>query len=123
MNSITAHGPKLRSFIRPAIKEPTGRFSSSFRQSSSTKSTRNWAVASVTEDSKVVSVGKSYPKDDEKPASGNGSDDFKNPKFDGKGESDEFEKLVSRGINATIVLGMGTLAVTKLLSIDHDYWH
>ncbi|KAJ4905679.1 Peroxisomal membrane 22 kDa (Mpv17/PMP22) family protein [Raphanus sativus] len=30
---------------------------------------------------------------------------------------------MSRGINAAIVLAAGTVAVTKLLSIDHDYWH
>jgi protein Mpv17 len=31
--------------------------------------------------------------------------------------------LTSRAINATIVLGFGAFAVTKLLTIDHDYWH
>ncbi|KAK7335506.1 hypothetical protein VNO80_27392 [Phaseolus coccineus] len=29
----------------------------------------------------------------------------------------------SSTINAVIVLGFGTFAVTKLLTIDHDYWH
>lgn len=28
-----------------------------------------------------------------------------------------------RLLNAAIVLGAGTLAITKLLTIDHDYWH
>ena len=28
-----------------------------------------------------------------------------------------------RLLNAAIVLGAGTLAITKLLSIDHEYWH
>ncbi|EYU26133.1 hypothetical protein ABFS82_08G108600 [Erythranthe guttata] len=28
-----------------------------------------------------------------------------------------------RLINAAIVLGAGSLAITKLLTIDHDYWH
>ncbi|KAL3509431.1 hypothetical protein ACH5RR_028832 [Cinchona calisaya] len=28
-----------------------------------------------------------------------------------------------RLLNAAIVLGAGTFAITKLLSIDHDYWH
>lgn len=28
-----------------------------------------------------------------------------------------------RFFNAAIVLGAGTLAITKLLTIDHDYWH
>lgn len=31
--------------------------------------------------------------------------------------------LTSRAINAAIILGFGTFAVTKLLTIDHDYWH
>jgi protein Mpv17 len=31
--------------------------------------------------------------------------------------------LTSRAINATILLGFGAFAVTKLLTIDHDYWH
>jgi protein Mpv17 len=31
--------------------------------------------------------------------------------------------MTSRAINATIVLGFGTLAVSRLLTIDHDYWH
>ena len=33
------------------------------------------------------------------------------------------EKLIDRTINATIVLAAGTFAVTKLLTIDSDYWH
>ncbi|KAB2047622.1 hypothetical protein ES319_A13G060100v1 [Gossypium barbadense] len=41
---------------------------------------------------------------------------------DGDGH-DDVEKLSSRAINASIVLGFGTLAVSKLLTIDHDYWH
>ncbi|CAH2036521.1 unnamed protein product [Thlaspi arvense] len=38
-------------------------------------------------------------------------------------ESDETEKMIDRSINATIVLAAGTYAITKLLTIDHDYWH
>lgn len=38
-------------------------------------------------------------------------------------ENKDSDRLVSRGINAAIVLAAGTVAVTKLLSIDHDYWH
>ena len=33
------------------------------------------------------------------------------------------EKLIERTINATIVLAAGTFAITKLLTIDSDYWH
>ncbi|KAH1218488.1 Protein SYM1 [Glycine max] len=38
-------------------------------------------------------------------------------------ESVDMEKLIDRTINATIVLAAGTFAVTKLLTIDSDYWH
>ncbi|KAI7733127.1 hypothetical protein M8C21_026146 [Ambrosia artemisiifolia] len=38
---------------------------------------------------------------------------------DGKG----IERFASKAINASIVLGFGTLAVTRLLTIDHEYWH
>ena len=31
--------------------------------------------------------------------------------------------LTGRAINAAIILGFGAFAVTKLLTIDHDYWH
>lgn len=42
---------------------------------------------------------------------------------DGNGGDEDFEKLIDRAINATIVLAAGSFAVTKLLTIDHDYWH
>lgn len=35
----------------------------------------------------------------------------------------DVKKLIDRVINATIVLAAGSFAVTKLLTIDHDYWH
>lgn len=38
-------------------------------------------------------------------------------------ENAEMEKMIDRSINATIVLAAGTYAITKLLTIDHDYWH
>lgn len=41
----------------------------------------------------------------------------------GKGDNYEFDRLRSKTINATIVLAGGTLAITRLLTIDHDYWH
>lgn len=37
-------------------------------------------------------------------------------------ENEEMEKVIDRTINATIVLAAGTFAITKLLTIDHDYW-
>ncbi|KAL2483652.1 Peroxisomal membrane 22 kDa (Mpv17/PMP22) family protein [Forsythia ovata] len=39
------------------------------------------------------------------------------------GEEVDIRRLIDRAINATIVLAAGTFAVTKLLTIDHDYWH
>ncbi|CAJ1956965.1 unnamed protein product [Sphenostylis stenocarpa] len=39
-----------------------------------------------------------------------------------EGEED-VEKLIDRTINATIVLAAGAFAITKLLTIDSDYWH
>ncbi|XP_010479814.1 PREDICTED: uncharacterized protein LOC104758621 [Camelina sativa] len=38
-------------------------------------------------------------------------------------ENEEMEKMIDRTINATIVLAAGSYAITKLLTIDHDYWH
>ncbi|KAJ6776340.1 PEROXISOMAL MEMBRANE PROTEIN 2 PXMP2 MPV17 [Salix koriyanagi] len=35
----------------------------------------------------------------------------------------ESGRLIDRTINAMIVLGAGTYAITKLLTIDHNYWH
>ncbi|KAG6385486.1 hypothetical protein SASPL_154321 [Salvia splendens] len=40
------------------------------------------------------------------------------------GNSEEgIERQIDRAINATIVLAAGSFAITKLLTIDHDYWH
>ncbi|KAI9093356.1 hypothetical protein K1719_027370 [Acacia pycnantha] len=36
---------------------------------------------------------------------------------------EEMERLIDRTINATIVLAAGSFAITKLLTIDSDYWH
>ncbi|KAL6975382.1 hypothetical protein U1Q18_024177 [Sarracenia purpurea var. burkii] len=41
----------------------------------------------------------------------------------GDGGEENAEKLIDRAINATMVLTAGTFAITKLLTIDHDYWH
>ncbi|XP_068668994.1 uncharacterized protein [Aristolochia californica] len=39
-----------------------------------------------------------------------------------KAEEEDIDRLIDRAINATIVLAAGTFAVTKLLTIDRDYW-
>ncbi|OIT01817.1 PREDICTED: uncharacterized protein LOC109226682 [Nicotiana attenuata] len=41
----------------------------------------------------------------------------------GKLEQEDMERVIDRAINATIVLAAGSFAITKLLTIDHDYWH
>ncbi|KAJ4729860.1 Peroxisomal membrane (Mpv17/PMP22) family protein [Melia azedarach] len=72
---------------------------------------RNWIIGSVTEDKEVVSLK-------------NESKELEAVSSEEKGrEVDENDRLITRAINATIVLGAGTVAVTKLLTIDHDYWH
>ncbi|KAI3825770.1 hypothetical protein L1987_07399 [Smallanthus sonchifolius] len=38
-------------------------------------------------------------------------------------EGEDLDKLMDRVINATIVLAAGTFGITKLLTIDCDYWH
>ncbi|KAG6519047.1 uncharacterized protein LOC121967265 [Zingiber officinale] len=38
-------------------------------------------------------------------------------------DEEDVEKSVDRAINAAIVLAAGTFAITKLLTIDSDYWH
>lgn len=38
-------------------------------------------------------------------------------------EGESVDKLMDRGINAAIVLAAGTFGITKLLTIDYDYWH
>ncbi|KAM7269891.1 hypothetical protein ACFE04_029105 [Oxalis oulophora] len=62
---------------------------------------RNFVIQSVTQDKEVIELPK--PKKDY--------------------DDDDDDRLMSRGVNAAIVLGFGTFAVTKLLTIDHDYWH
>lgn len=42
---------------------------------------------------------------------------------DERSENEDMVRLVDRMINATIVLAAGTFAVSKLLTIDRDYWH
>lgn len=46
------------------------------------------------------------------------------PKFIWFAKSPEQENMfIDRAINATIVGSAGILAVTKMLTVDHDYWH
>lgn len=87
-----------------------------------TSKRRKWVIGSVTEDKEVVSVNNKQLKHDKNSLLANGSED-EALSSDDKGEVGDNDKLISRAINATIVLGAGTFAVTRLLTIDHDYWH
>lgn len=42
---------------------------------------------------------------------------------EGEGKAEDFERLMDRSINAAIVLAAGSFAITKLLTVDADYWH
>lgn len=50
-------------------------------------------------------------------------DGFSSASADERRGNEEMERLIDRTINATIVLAVGTFAITKLLTIDQDYWH
>ncbi|KAK9924709.1 hypothetical protein M0R45_033063 [Rubus argutus] len=94
----------------------------------STRKNRNFTVGSVMEDREVVSVEDNHATDQESRLLLNGSEELEalqslSSSSEGKGDEDELDKLTSRAINALIVLGFGTFAVSKLLTIDHDYWH
>ncbi|XP_021285413.1 protein SYM1 [Herrania umbratica] len=89
------------------------------------KKRRNWVIKTVTDDKELAPVETSHSNEAKKPWFPNGSnilEAFSSSSERGGGD-DDFEKLSGRAINASIVLGFGTLAVSKLLTIDHDYWH
>lgn len=86
-----------------------------------------FAVAAITEDkrdNKFVEI--QTENNEERPISSDSPDELNPlssspPSTLGEREGDG-EKLISRGINASIVLAAGAFATTKLLTIDHDYW-
>lgn len=41
----------------------------------------------------------------------------------GSGGGVEGKKITNRAINSGLVLSLGTLVITRLLTIDSDYWH
>lgn len=76
----------------------------------------------MTEDRDVITsqTSNSSYKEEEEEARIGGDVKGENPVwFDGSEDSDKF---VGRAINATIVLTVGSLTITKLLTIDHEYW-
>lgn len=93
----------------------------------SAKKTRTLIAGSLKEDKKVVPVKDKPLNDKNNPLFVNGSKDsdlLSSSSSSSIVESDDDEdRMTSRAINATIVLGCGTLAVSRLLTIDYDYWH
>lgn len=51
------------------------------------------------------------------------SSSFSSAGIEGNNEEGDFEKLIDKAINGTIVLTASTYAISKLLTIDHNYWH
>ncbi|XP_039014784.1 peroxisomal membrane protein 2-like [Hibiscus syriacus] len=80
---------------------------------------RTWVIESVAEDEELASPKTNHSDEATKPFLPHGSKILKEL----RGGDDDVKKMSSRAINASIVLGFGTLAVSKLLTIDHDYWH
>lgn len=83
--------------------------------SSQTKKRRRIIISSVTEDREAASVVSKDRKVLEEVSS--------SPSKGITEVATDTDILTGRAINAAIVLGFGAFAVTKLLTIDHDYWH
>ncbi|XVE49877.1 hypothetical protein DITRI_Ditri01bG0117600 [Diplodiscus trichospermus] len=94
-----------------------------------TRNKRSWVIQSVTEDKELTPVESRNSNEAKNPLFPNGSnilEAFSSSSErggDGGGGDDDDDKLSGRVINASIVLGFGTVAVSKLLTVDHDYWH
>ncbi|XP_039006738.1 uncharacterized protein LOC120134375 isoform X2 [Hibiscus syriacus] len=85
---------------------------------------RTWVIESVAEDKELAPPKTNHSDEARKPLLPNGSKILKaSSSSELRGGDDDVKKMSSRAINASIVLGFGTLAVSKLLTIDHDYWH
>ncbi|CAN1844234.1 Peroxisomal membrane protein 2 [Linum perenne] len=97
---------------------PLSSFSGRLSRSSIRSNRRSRIVVSFTEEKEEVVPVKDSDSLDLGPLSSSFSS-----LAEGFREDEEKERVISRGINAAIVLGFGTFAVSKLLTIDHDYWH
>ncbi|XP_059663136.1 uncharacterized protein LOC132308879 [Cornus florida] len=83
----------------------------------------NWLVKSVTEDRNAVTAHTSGSDDQEEKEKTPIGGELEGEKISILSNgSENFDGFLGRAINATIVLGFGTLAITRLLTIDHDYW-
>lgn len=95
----------------------------------STVRRRRWGVRSISEDQELVRLEENRSEDEEHSLSLDGSEKIEaysssSSSFSEENGADEVLKGFSgRAVNATIVLGFGTLLVTKLLTIDHELWH
>ncbi|KAL4585122.1 hypothetical protein LXL04_009737 [Taraxacum kok-saghyz] len=84
--------------------------------------TNHGLIKSIAEDREVVTekISVSDLKQDEQSGSGSEGGD---KGFVVPNGSEGIDKFMGKAVNASIVLGFGTLAVTKLLTIDQEYWH
>ncbi|XP_077243232.1 peroxisomal membrane 22 kDa (Mpv17/PMP22) family protein [Tasmannia lanceolata] len=152
VNSITAQGfLPIAKPIRETKPLSLG-FSVKCASQKASKNRRNWMVRSVGEEVEVIPVRSSDTTDqqdggiscierEEEAESANKVGGFSSNQgrfsFEGgissassslhleeaKDEEEDFNLFIDRAINATIVLAAGTFAITKLLTIDRDYWH
>ncbi|CAI9280182.1 unnamed protein product [Lactuca saligna] len=79
-------------------------------------------IKSIAEDREVVTEKISISDLKQNEQSGNGFEGG-DKEFVGRDGSEEIDRFMGKAVNASIVLGFGTLAVTRLLTIDHEYWH
>ncbi|KAL5581938.1 hypothetical protein UlMin_014380 [Ulmus minor] len=127
--SIKSFANSQNPFFSPALlsTQISTQFPSTDLRFSSGKR-RNLAIGAVTEDKDVIPVKDEDPKEDNSGLLPNGSEEIKAlstflPFSLEELEGDNLDRLTSRAINAAIVLGVGTFAITKLFTIDYDYWH
>ncbi|KAL7216065.1 hypothetical protein ACSBR1_028080 [Camellia fascicularis] len=135
LNSITAQilsPPPTKHITEPKKpNSPLITFSSqlftksnpSLNSTLSTKKRPNWVVCSVTEDRDVVTVQDSTSNDQQEEPNAPIETESGEENLVPSDGSEDYDKFVGRAINASIVLGFGTLAITYLLTIDHEYWH
>ncbi|XP_031090526.1 protein SYM1-like [Ipomoea triloba] len=124
LSTVTAHLlPAKSSTSEPSKPRTILPFNSALFSNQTTSST-----ASFTPKTAALSPIKALAEDTEvgAPESSEG-DDVKGP---GETKLEAIKTAIAsilsdrdRFLNAAIVLGAGTLAITKLLTIDHDYWH
>lgn len=87
---------------------------------------RRLSVRSVSEDRELVRLEENRSNDrQEQSLFIDGSEKIEDSSSfsEGKGAVEVLKGFSGRAVNATIVLGFGSLVVTKLLTIDHELWH